>query len=1235
MQEISQLQHAIDTLEAQRGLLGDAVVNAALSPMRERLLHLQTQTATEQRRLVTILFADLVDFTVLTRRLDAEDVREIVNAYFTRWTAAIEQHNGTVEKFAGDAVMAVFGLLQSTDLDPIQAVRAAMTMGRDLALLNRRIEPQYGVRLQMRTGIHTGHAIVSTMRERRGQDFVIVGDSVNLASRLQALAPIDGIVVSHDTFQHINREFELKPFPPALVKGFDQPIAYYSVVGERPHVALALDSASALAPLVGRDEVFGTLYAAWRNVLNYQSGRIVTLIGEPGLGKSRILLEFERWVRRQAVPIHLFVGRCLPALRGTPYGLLRDLFGQQFAIQDSDAPEVVERKLRGAIQTVLPTQPDAANLIGRLLGFTSEAASARALVEDPEVLQNQALARLYDYFAALSADRPVVALIEDLHWVDDSSLELLERLNRSLGGRRLLLVCTARPELSERRPDWSRDPERAIWIELQQLSAADTGRLLRALLEPAAAIPPQLIEQVTAAADGNPFFVEEIVKVLIEDGVINTTVQPWMIDEARLQQARLPQTLAGVLQARLDGLHGDARIALQQAAVVGRVFWDQAVEYLRLESSPPTELLPPSADLPAALAALYQREMVFTRAISSFERTQEYLFKHALMRDVAYGSVLKRTRRSYHRLTAQWLEEVTLRSRRSDEFAALIAGHYDAAEEPEQAARWYLQAGRQAARSFANAEALAAFGRAIELLPPDPPAPRFTALAERERVYDLLGQRTEQAADLQEMETLVAQLDDPLAEAETALRHSQLALAQGDYAGATQAAENAAAGARAAGARTIEASALLQVGQVLLRQGEYAAALVQMQAASELARSADDRSLQADALHGQAMAQVYMGEFDAAQASFEAALAEAVAVGNRRLECTLLNRLSWVPANRNEFQRAIYYVEQALKLSREIGDRMVEAHALTNLGNSYIQLSEYERGKAYSEAALAIYRELGDPGGECAVLDNIGSSAWGSGDLVTAIRYKQEALAIARRIGDRQTENNILGNLGIVACDMGDLENAYSYLLQGLEFARQDGNRSIESVLLANLSVVCLRQGKAADALEYARLGCELASALGAQRDVLNALDALGAAYLELGNVQAALAAHKEEEELAIRENFPEHAANAAARQAAAYLALSDLPAALQKIEPVLGEVERLVPNSVFSPADLLFMCSQVLAAAGDKRLDLVLDQAHTWLQNHLDRMDQEEHRHAFINNVPVHAALMHAWQTRHERVRG
>jgi class 3 adenylate cyclase/predicted ATPase len=1271
MSEISELQHAIETLETQRSLLGDAVVNAALAPMRDRLRHLQAQTATEQRRLVTILFADLVDFTMLTRRLDAEDVREIVNAYFTRWTAAIERHGGVVEKFAGDAVMAVFGLLQSTDLDPIQAVRAALTMGRELAVLNQRIEPQYGVQLQMRTGIHTGHAIVSTLQERRGQDFVIVGDSVNLASRLQALAPVNGIVVSHDTLQHVSREFELRAFPPTPIKGFEQPMAYYAVLGERPHVALALDSASALAPLVGRDEVFAALHDAWEQTLAAHAGRLIVLSGGPGLGKSRLLLEFERWVRRRQLPIHLFVGRSLPSLRDTPYSLLRDLFAEQFGIQDSDAPAVVERKLRGAIHSVLPQQADAAALIGRLLGFTPEAAPVRGQVEDPEVLQNQAIARLNDYITALAADRPVVALIEDLHWADDRSLDLLHRLTHRHGGRRLLLVGTARPELGERRPDWRTEqppdqpPDQpagaapVVWIELAQLSAADAGRLLAALLAPAAALPPQLVEQITTAADGNPFFVEEIVKVLIEDGVIDTGVQPWVIDEARLQEARLPQTLAGVLQARLDSLHDDARIALQQAAVVGRVFWDQAVEHLAAApagtdgagtagaGAAPVAADSTGTDIPAALATLYQRELVFTRAISSFERTQEYLFKHALMRDVAYGSMLRRTRRSYHRLAAQWLEEVTLRSRRSDEFAALIAQHYDTAEEAEAAASWYLQAGRQAARSFANAEALRAFDRAVELLPEQPPAPRYAALAERERVYDLLGRRAEQAADLQQMAALTGGLSDPLAAAETALRRSQLALAQGDYPAALETALAAAAQARraqnpagasgvpapdASGAVALESSALLQHGQILLRQGEYTAALAQMQGAWRLARAAGDRSLQADSLHGQAMAQVFMGEFDAAQASFTAALAEAVAVGNRRLECTLLNRLSWVPTSRNEYALAAHYAGRSLALSREIGDRAAEANALTNLGNCYIQLADFARGEEYTRGALMLYRELGDPGGECATLDNLGNNAWAAGDFAAAIRYKEEALAIARRIGDRQTETNILGNLGIVTSDIGDLAAAHVYMLQALELARQDGNRSIESTVLANLSGLRLWQGQPQEAHAYAAAATDLALELGAQRDRVNALDALGAAYLALGDAAAALAAHREEEALAQQEGLPDYALAASARQAEALLALGNLPAALARVEIVLAGLDRLTPSATTTPAEVFWACCQVLAAAGDPRYPAVLAQAHAWLQSQLARLEDTAHRVAFIDNVPARAALMRAWG---ERVTG
>jgi class 3 adenylate cyclase/predicted ATPase len=1232
MQEISDLQHAIDTLEAQRALLGDAVVNAALAPMRDRLRDLQARQATEQRRLVTILFADLVDFTVLTRRLDAEDVRELVNDYFARWTGAIERHGGIVEKFAGDAVMAVFGLLHSTDLDPIQAVRAALAMGRELAQLNSRIEPRLGVRLQMRTGIHTGHAIVSTLRERRGQDFVIVGDSVNLAARLQALAPVNGIVVSHDTHLHVSREFELQPFPPAQVKGFEQPVVYYAVLRVRPHVALALDSASALAPLVGRDEVFGTLLAAWQQLIAEHAGQMIAIVSEPGLGKSRLLLEFERRLRREETPLHLLVGRSLPALRAVPYGLLRDLFAQQFNIQDSDAPEVVERKLQAAIEPVLPRQSDAAALIGRLLGFGAAEGDSlgRTEVQDPEVLQNQALARLEDYYTALAAERPVVALIEDLHWVDDSSLDLLDRLNATLGGRRILLVGTARPELAERRPHWHAGSG-VTWIELAQLSAADCGRLLRELLRPLAVVPPQLEDQIIAAAEGNPYFVEELVKVLVEDRVIDTSVQPWRVDEERLAKVRLPQTLTGVLQARLDSLHGEARTTLQQAAVIGRVFWDQALVFLRAQTTAAGSAAnsPAMGDIQRMLLALDERELVFTRGFSSFERVQEFLFKHALMRDVAYGSVLKRTRQSYHRLAAQWLEEMTLRSRRSGEFAALIAAHYDMAEESLQAAHWYMQAGRQAARTFANQEALRAFDRALALLAGGAPSQRYAVLAERERVYELLGRRAEQGSDLDEMEALAAALGDQAAAADTQLRRSHFALDQGEYARAVAAGEHAVALAKALGAPYTEAAALLQLGQVALRQGEYALALAQMRQAHALAQMAGDRSLQADSLHGQAMAHVFLGELDAAQPAFEAALAEAIAVGNRRLECILLNRLSWVPTSRNDFVQAARYAEQSLALSREIGDRMTEANALTNLGNAYTQMAEFARGDAYSRQALALYRQVGDPAGEGAVLDNLGNSAWGSGNYVKALAYKQEALEIVRRIGDRQTETNILGNLGIVASDMGETAAAYDYLQRALALTRADGNRSIESTVATHLALVCLQRGAAGEALAYARTAFVVAEELDAPRDKINALNAWGSAHLALGEAAAALDLHRQEEQLAYEKGLPDYVAGAVARQALAYLALGDLARATERVEAILATLPQLEGSTIYAPADIYLACCRVLLAAGDGRADAVLARAYNWLQEHLAKLDDENSKRAFIENIPAHAALMQAWQER------
>jgi tetratricopeptide (TPR) repeat protein len=359
-------------------------------------------------------------------------------------------------------------------------------------------------------------------------------------------------------------------------------------------------------------------------------------------------------------------------------------------------------------------------------------------------------------------------------------------------------------------------------------------------------------------------------------------------------------------------------------------------------------------------------------------------------------------------------------------------------------------------------------------------------------------------------------------------------------------------------------------------------------------------------------------------------LAEAIAVGNRRLECILLNRLSWVPTSRNDFVLAARYSEQALALSREIGDRMTEANALTNMGNAYIQLTDFARGDIYSQQALELYRQLGDPGGEGAVLDNLGNSAWASGHYEKALRYKQEALEISRRIGDRQTETNILGNLGIVASDMGDNTAALEYLTQALALTHADGNRSIESTIAAHLARVCLQSGDVQAAYAYARHAHTAAQALNAPRDTIDALNVWGSAELALGHASDALELHRQEEGLAIEAGLADYAAGARARQASALLALGDLAGAVQCIQLVLETQEQWANSVNYAPADIFLACVRVLLQAEDPRADQVLARAHDWLQQHLARLNDEMRRHAFIEHIPAHAALMQVWEARH-----
>ncbi|MEO7913407.1 MAG: adenylate/guanylate cyclase domain-containing protein, partial [Roseiflexaceae bacterium] len=705
MSERNDIEQTIAAIEQRRAVLGDALTDASIAPLQRHLAALD-----EGRKQVTVLFADMAGFTATAETLDPEDVRDIIRAYFGRLSAAITRQGGWIEKFIGDAVMAIFGIPAAQESDPERAVRAALDMQAALAELNEELQRERGIRLAMRVGVNTGPVVVSHLGGRQGEDFAVVGDTVNLSSRLEHAAPIGGILISHATYRHVRGIFDVLPQPPLSVKGKAEPIQVYVVRGVRPRgfQTFGRDVQGVETPLIGRDSDLSLLQAALTAVREQRRARLVTIAGDAGMGKSRLLEAFIVWIEGVPDQSWLFRGRAGQEPGRRPYALLRDLFAFRFQIQDSDRAAEARQKLELGIAGFMGVAgAERAPFIGHLIGFDFSASPhLHGILDNARQLRDRAFHYLAQFFEAVTDDHPAVVCLEDIHWADDSSLEAIEYLLRACDQLPILFVALARPTLFERRPGWSIEPPMHTRLWLRPLSEEESRRLAAEILRRAPDAPAALIDLVVGRSEGHPFYLEELIKMLIEDGVIVAGDDHWRVEHARLAEARVPPTLTGVLQARLDALPPAERATLQQASVVGRVFWDAAVARLsaevRVGQSPAearrtvarraatphdTRDLASIARTLVNLDALLKKDLTLPRFSPSFAGTQEYIFKHALMHQVAYDSVLRRHRRVYHTQAAEWL--IAHSGERVGEYAGLIGEHFERAGAPARAAEWY------------------------------------------------------------------------------------------------------------------------------------------------------------------------------------------------------------------------------------------------------------------------------------------------------------------------------------------------------------------------------------------------------------------------------------------------------------------------------------------------------------------------------------------------------------------
>jgi class 3 adenylate cyclase len=635
-----------------------------------------------ERKVVTVLFADLVGFTSRSESLDPEDVQAILGPYHERVRGELERHGGTVEKFIGDAVMALFGAPTAHEDDPERAVRAAIAI-RDWA----REEGE----LEVRIGITTGEALVSLGARPEAGEGMVSGDVVNTGSRLESAAPVNGIFVDESTYRATEQIFEYQEAEPVEAKGKSERVPVWEPLSARAVAGIELRPQT---PLVGRERERDLLVGALERVKRESSPQLVTLVGVPGIGKSRLVAELYDAVDRDPELIFWRQGRSLPYGEGVAFWAFAEMVKAQAGILHSDPAEAAARKLHDAVEAAVGPD-DVAWVESRLLPLIGLGERADDLDESFGAWRR--------FVEALAEQRPTVLVFEDLHWADDDLLDFVDHLADWATGVPLLLVGTARPELLERRPGWGGGKRNAFTVSLAPLDDRETALLISTLLD-RPVLPAETQEQLLRRAGGNPLYAEQFARMLSERG----------------DAGELPETVQGIIAARLDALPPQEKALLQDAAVIGKTFWTGALGAVSGVDARQAEGL---------LHALERKEFVRRERRSSVAGETEHTFAHLLVRDVAYSQIPRAGRAERHRAAAEWIDSLG----RSEDRAELLAHHYLAALELGKAAGVdtgrlrgpardaLVEAGNRALSLNAFAAAERFYTSALDLTPEDDP----------------------------------------------------------------------------------------------------------------------------------------------------------------------------------------------------------------------------------------------------------------------------------------------------------------------------------------------------------------------------------------------------------------------------------------------------------------------------------------------------------------------------------
>ena len=944
-----------------------------------------------ERKPVTVLFCDLVSSTALAERLGPDRMHALLGAFFDRALAEVHRYEGTVNQFLGDGLMALFGAPIAHEDHARRAVLAALGIRRAIAEQPFALESGEEVSLTLRMGLHTGFVVVGAIGDNLRMDYTAVGDTTHLAARLQQLAEPGRILISDATARLVEGYALLERLGPTEIRGRAQPMVVHALVGAGAGLAAAVALARDLATLL---DLFGEVEQG--------RGQVAGIVGEPGVGKSRLVLELRRALGDR--PLGHLEGRCLSYGRSIPYVPVLDLLRAGCGILEADEPARMAAKVRATLETlgIAPAEREAylLNLLGvedpdhRLAPLGAEAIRAGTF----ETLRQMAL------FA--SRPRPLMLVVEDLHWIDQTSEAFLASLVESLAGARILLIATYRPGY---RPAWT-DRSYATQLSLRPLAADDSLTVLRSRLPDVIDADPRA-RLILDKAEGNPFFLEELARAVGDEAGPAAGIA-------------VPDTVHGVLMARIDRLPETPRRLLQTASVLGREFSGRVLEAIADEAG----------GLAGHLAELARLEFLYEKAAAE---ESVYVFKHALTQDVAQSTLIAPRRRDLHRRAAAALE--ALYPARLPELAPVLAHHYGLAEAWAPAVAHATRAAEAARAAYANREALARYDQAIAAAERAGlgPEPRIRLLEARADVGAVLGDFDRAQRDLESALVLAEALRDPTVHGRILWTLGALWGGHKDYQKGMELIRRALATLGTAGDRRALAEARAQLAVMQLNLGRVAESRSELEQALGIFRAIEDEAGQARTLEMLAMNAWMAGAVSDLERFVAEALPRLRALGDRVTEISALNSFAAAQSCRDGWAAAESSLRQALDLARATGARGAEAYVHATIAECAIAFGRYGDAAREARDALEIAREIGHREWLVFALADEGSLLRVCGDAAGARRAHEEMLTVARELGTSLWTADALGNLGEDLLLAGEDEAAARYLAEAI--ALSDG----------------------------------------------------------------------------------------------------------------------------------------------------------------------------------------------------